>query len=182
MGTWQNHGGQNHKNRNLNCGFRGFHGWEMDSDNSAFIRVILTTIVSNHAIPTRFSLCELCKLLHRSKFGKNGICPQITQIDADEELFFSVSMVRPLRKALMLPDGWTTSRKLKAIEDGPRPHAGNAQGPGVCLPCPFAFGAFRCGNKSFRPATMGLKWIAIRLNLGLAGSWANLLRHAERKR
>jgi len=31
------------------------------------------------------------KLLHRSTFGKKGICPQITQMDADEDLFFSVS-------------------------------------------------------------------------------------------
>jgi len=55
------------------------------------IREISVTIVTNHAIPTGFSRCELCKLLHRSKFGKKGLCPQITQMDADEELFFFVS-------------------------------------------------------------------------------------------
>jgi hypothetical protein len=47
--------------------------------------------VTNHAIPTRVSRCELSKLLHQSKFGKKGLCPQITQMDADQELFFSVS-------------------------------------------------------------------------------------------
>jgi hypothetical protein len=43
------------------------------------IRAICTT-TTNHAIPTKFSRCELSKLLHRSKFGNQGICPQITQI------------------------------------------------------------------------------------------------------
>ena len=47
------------------------------------IRAIRATIARNHAIPTRFSRCELSKLLHRSKFGKKGICPQIKQMDAD---------------------------------------------------------------------------------------------------
>jgi hypothetical protein len=49
------------------------------------IREIRTTIATNHAIPTRFPRCELSKLLHRSKLGKKGICPQITQIPADTE-------------------------------------------------------------------------------------------------
>jgi hypothetical protein len=46
----------------------------------------------------------MSKLLHRSKFGKKGLCPQITQIHADTESrfeqekterteFFSVSSV-----------------------------------------------------------------------------------------
>ena len=54
-----------------------------------------TTIAMTHAIPTRFSRCELSKLLHRTKFGKTGICPQITfttfyvaRIHADTERRF----------------------------------------------------------------------------------------------
>jgi len=40
---------------------------------------------------------------------------------------------------------------MKTIKDGPRHHCGNAQAPGVFLPCPFVFCAFLCGNKSPRP-------------------------------
>jgi hypothetical protein len=77
--------------KEFNRGFHGFHGLEMISDQRNLIAVIRATIVTNHAIPTRFSRCELSKLLHRSKFGKKGICPQITQMDADEDIFSSVS-------------------------------------------------------------------------------------------
>jgi hypothetical protein len=56
-----------------------------------FIRGIGTKKVTNHAIPTRVSRCEVSKLLHHSKFGKKGLCPQITQMHADEELFFFLS-------------------------------------------------------------------------------------------
>ena len=49
------------------------------SAKSAYRNALLcATIARNRAIPTRFSRCELSKLLHRSTFGKKGICPQIT--------------------------------------------------------------------------------------------------------
>lgn len=62
-----------------------------------------------------------------------------------------------------------------------------------CDPCAMAVGArfpilpppacvSPCATMRTRLTTMTLKWKAKRLNIGAAGSWANLLRRAERQR
>jgi len=70
--------------------------------------------VENHAIPTRFSRCEVSKLLHHSTFGEKGICPQITQMDADEDVSFSVSASICVNLRA-IPDSVAAGRAVKSV-------------------------------------------------------------------